>query len=408
MRRTLLVVPFIALLACGGAPASDGVAADDQALVACSPSSRAEVILWTQDAWLLDLASRLTPNAACMAFYVGVPLDASDKTKFHPEVEQEIARVHALGSNFHALAEFNWAAWQGWVDAGHGDWTAAAATFRQEMDDAGFDTFPGNSDTWLVQEFPTTLVHGRNGVSADTVRAHAVDVVRTLHENGKVHKLGATARAGDASHVTNVDGMVTDRGYLEELLSDGAFWREMSQHVRWWGEEVYAEPRDVCVESADVAERARAVDDFVFHVPRLADANPAATAEARAFFAKSFTPWLNGAWGTDGGYGDVRVTADQMGEFVSTQVYAVRAWAQKHDVPAGRLAWSWAPDSNEPPGQLDAVEHRLAASIDAAYDPNGGTASRACSPSGAFTFCQCNVAGAAFEDSWTNVFGVWK
>jgi hypothetical protein len=407
MRCTLLAVPFVALLACSGAP-SDAAITDDQALSSCSASSRAEVFLWTEDAWLLDLASRLKPNAACMDWFVGVSLDANDKTKFHANVEQEIARIHALGSNFHAIAEFNWSAWQRWVRAGNGDWAAAAATFRESMDDAGFDTFPGDSDTWLVQEFPTSLVHGSDGVSADTVRSNALAVVRALHEHGKVHKMGATARAGDSSHVTNIAGLETDRGYLEEFLSDGAFWHEMSQHVRWWGDEVYAEPRDVCVGSASVAERARALDEFVFHVPRLADANPSASAEARAFFAKSFTPWLNGAWETDGGYGDVRISADQMGEFVSTQVYGVRTWAHAHEVPAGRMAWSWSPKPGQPQADLDAIAARLAQSIDDAYDPHTGTASHACSPSGAYTYCQCAVAGAAFESSWANIFGTWR
>jgi hypothetical protein len=397
----------LALAACAGT-APEVAASDDEAVGACPASTRAEVILWTEDAWLMDVASRLTPDAKCMDWFVAIPLQAADKTQFHPNVKDEIAQVHTLGSNFHALAEFNWAAWEQWVAAGHGDWKQAASTFREEMDDAGFVTFEGNSDTWLVQEFPTTLVDGSNGEPAAVVREHAVDVVRTLHDGGKVHKLGATTRAGVASHQTNVYGMVADRGNLEDLLSDTDFWQQMSQHVRWWGEEVYAEPRDMCVGGVDVAERAVHIDDFVFHMPRLAEANPGATSAARAFFAKSFTPWLNGAWDTDGGYGDVRVTADQMRQFVSTQVYATRAWARSHDVPGGRMAWSWSPMSGEPHADIDGITARLAASIDDAYDPTSGAASRACSPSGAWTFCQCDVPGASFLDSWSRVFGAWN
>ena len=46
------------------------------------------------------------------------------------------------------------------------------------------------------------------------------------------------------------------------------------------------------------------------------------------------------------------------------------------------------------------LSKRLAAALHGAYDDGGGAARYACSPSGAYTFCQCAVSGASLNRGW--------
>ena len=130
--------------------------------------------------------------------------------------------------------------------------------------------------------------------------------------------------------------------------------------------------------------------------------------EAASRFVLGFV--LNAAWQAPAGYGNMALTADQMKHFVSTQVYAARAWAGAHAYPDGRIGFSWSPhDATSAPSyatDLASIAARLANAIHHAYDDGGGSAARACSPSGAYTWCQCSVAGAAFNDGW-DTFATW-
>lgn len=381
---------------------AENAASSDDAVDACS--ARNEVILWSSDAYLLTVAKHLAPNAACTDYYVGVPLDASDKTNFHPAVAREIAAVHALGANFHAVAEFQWGAWRDWIAASPGtrSWHAAGLELRARMKDAGFAMFSGNSDTWLINEFPSTILRSKDGVDKMVVRANALEAVRGLYEGGGVKKKGAIARSGTSS--TPGGGMAQYKGWLEELITDGAFWKGMNDHVRWWGEEVYADPHDVCVGTATLADRARHMNDYVFHMVRLADAGPAAAGPARDFFAHAYVPFLNGAWMTNGGYGDVRISEANMSAFLSEQVYATHAFADGR-ISGKRLAWAWTPSSaSSTPAELDSLGTRLADAMNGAFAKGSRFA---CSPSGAFTDCHCAVSGAKLDEVWHDDFGTW-
>ncbi len=407
MRRTWMlgVCAILATIgpACSGDGGAEAVSSTDEPVDGCS--SRTEVILWTESSWLMPVAQHLTPNLPCTHYYLGVPLEVADKTRFHANVAEEIAHVHALGSNFHALAEFEWGAWRNWIAESPGtrDWHSAGVEFRKRMDAAGFEIASGNSDTWLINEFPSTMLESKPGADKAETRAHAVSAVTGLFDGGAVRKKGVIARTGVGS--TPFPGMPEYKALLEDFLSDAPFWRAMNRYVRWWGEEVYADPHDVCVGTATVADRARHLNDYLFHTAKLAEAGLVQAAEARAFFRKTFTPFLNGAWMTDGGYGDVRITEPQMSAFLSQQVYSVRAFAEHDYTPAGRMAWSWSPD-NAVVSQtdVDALGKRLASAIDGAYARG---AAYACSPSGAYTYCQCDVPGATFDERWHDMFGAW-
>jgi hypothetical protein len=415
---SMVVMPLVA--GCSADAATDDgdeTDADVAALSGCS--SRTEVWLWAPSDPLTPVTGKLTPDLACTHYYVGLPLNVSSldgdpgKTHFHVKVKDEIDRVHARGTNFHAVAEFNVGAWRQWIQESPGtrNWHNAGLKFRTLMDEAGFDLHKGNSDTWYIQELGSTLVAGNAEIQASEVRANAVQMARGLYEGGKTRKLGAVTRAGIGQMSFSADGAYTaHKRNLKDFLTDGAFWTGMDRYIRWWQEEVYADPHAVCVAGATIGERARAINDFTMHMPRLAAAGPAAAAPARSFLARTYTPLLQGTWLHDDGYGNTKVTGDQMEAMLSLQVYATRAWSEAHRYPDNRIGFAWNPAavSEAQTKEVDVLGTRLARAINGAYkEGSTGGASFACSPSGAFTLCDCRVAGAKTRPQWGSFFDTW-
>jgi hypothetical protein len=372
-------------------------------------TNRTEVFFWTAGRDLGEVARYLTPNVACTHYYLTVSLVAADKTRFHAGVAGEIAKVHALGSNFHAVAEFNWTAWHDWVAANtaNEDWHAAGIEFRNRMATAGFDVHPGNSDTWIVQEFPTSLITGTATVDKKIVRAHALAAAHGLYEGTGNLKMGITTRAQIGSHLAPGSDLVQKarRLALEEFLSDAPFWNGMWRYVRFWTEELYEDPQDVCVPGATVAESQAHLNDFLFHLPRLAELGSAQTFAARKFLRRSFMPLETAAW-MNTGYGNNAIPADAWANFLALQVRATRAYRDTHAVPGSRIGFTWTPtplDATQA-AELDGIARRLAAAINDGYTKGPAFA---CDPSGNDTFCQCTVPGATFSETWGKNFNAW-
>jgi hypothetical protein len=371
-------------------------------------TERTEVILWTASRSLMPVAQHLAADRACTHYYYSIPLLAADKTRFHGDSATEIARVHALGPTFHAVAEFNISAWRDWVKAGNGTWYDAGVEFRHRAQAAGFDMFPGNSDTWFAQEFPSTLVYSSDAaMPSSQVRANMLEAVHGLWDGGDlVNKMGITTRLGSGSDVSDENVLRLQKQRLAAFLSDGAFWRTMSQYVRWWTEEVYPDPHDSCVGSASPGLRAQHINDYAFLMTKLAEEGGDATADARAFFRRSWTPLLNAAWGSNVGYGNNLVSADSFDRFLSTEVYSTVAWSDAHPEPGRRIGFAWQPAPIDPTSlaEVDVMGDRLAAAINDAYQKG---ASYACSPSGAYTWCTCDLPSAHFLSSWRDVYASW-
>ena len=84
------------------------------------------------------------------------------------------------------------------------------------------------------------------------------------------------------------------------------------------------------------------------------------------------------------------IPLEEMLNFVSEQVYAVRHYAgsHPHGAPAGRLGFSWQPTNNFslPPAEWAAakaaIAARIASAIHYAYRQGGASAEGACSPPG--------------------------
>lgn len=142
------------------------------------------------------------------------------------------------------------------------------------------------------------------------------------------------------------------------------------------------------------------------HFARHAEVGPDSANTAQSYLGRAYTPLMNAVWMADNGYGNTDVTLEQMQHHVSTQVYATRSWSNSHSYPDGRFGFAWARSEGVDDADLDVLAARLAQAIHYAWDEGGGAASSACSPSGAYTWCACNVEGAAFDDGW-DTFSVW-
>ncbi len=327
----------------------------------------------------------------CADYYIHLPAVAGDKT--HPRGGAAVDGVHAAGARFHAMAEFHWGEWS---NLGGMSWQQRGREFRARMLAAGYD--PAR-DTWGINELPSTTR------SDPSVRADVAALVQGLYEGSP----GSPAMGGAVYVIGMGSGTANFSVYkpaLEGWLSDAAFWKTMNQYVRWWGQETYQHPEDQCVGGVQVAARSAAINEFAMHVARLAAVGPAAAGAARSFFDESYVPLQSAFW-HGAPYGTEATTLEQMKHMVSTQVYASRAWAATHPYPDWRLALAWNDQlDGATEADLDELAARVAAAVRGAYDDGASTAAHACSPSGAYTWCACEVAGAAFNAGWST-FDAW-
>jgi hypothetical protein len=352
----------------------------------------AHVLTYNPNGWD-SLADAFEANPSpCANYLVHLPAVATDKTR--PRGPTQPASIRARKGRFFAVAEFDYAAWSARTDL---TWSEKGIEFRKRMDAAGYNVARG--DTWAIHSLPASLF------TEAAVRTNVINLVRGLYTG----PAGSMA-SGGVVLVTNTPHETTSftvyKPALRTWLVDGAFFTEMNKFVRYWGHEAYTSAKAVCVGGSTVAGRAERVNDFVMHPGRLAHASAAPTTAsmARTFFGTAYVPMMSAFWKSSGAYGATDVSLDAMKHHVSLQTYAARLWLETHTFPDGRLGFAW----DETAGTLaERVElaTRLAQSIRDAYAP-GATASRACSPTGAYTWCDCAVAESVFNDSW-KTFSTW-
>jgi hypothetical protein len=352
---------------------------------------QAQVLTYNPRGWqpLLDaLAANQTP---CAQYYIVLP-PISDKIT--PRGRRIVQAVRSKGPNFHPVAELSWTFWS----RQPGSWYSKGVAFRRKMAAAGYD--PARGETWAINELPSTIRS-----RADT-RQRARDLIRGLYNGppGSAPSAGAVFIVGVGQAMRNFGPY---KASLRGWLQDAAFWTAISPHVTWWAQETYASCARVCVPGrVRIAERSTAINDFSQHIAKLAFAGPPATGAARAFFDRAWTPVLTAFWRDEKGYGNNTIPHDTMLKFVSLEVYSARAWAGPRPYPDGRigLAWNRAPRGSTP-AERQALATRLAQAIQGAYG-DGGTAAKACSPNGAYTWCAPQLPGAAFNPGW-KTFETW-
>ena len=181
MRTVLaaLAVVGVIALSVGSAPAAQS---------ACP--YQGQVFIYGQNGWdtiTNALAANQTP---CVQYYI-VLTAVTGKTV--PRGRAAIDFVHAKGSNFHVLAEFNWTAWSKAAPA-NSNWFSKGVTFRRRMASAGYN--PALGDSWAVNELSTAV---RTKVAA---RTKVRDALRGLFRGprgsppmmGAAFNIGATQR----------------------------------------------------------------------------------------------------------------------------------------------------------------------------------------------------------------------
>ncbi|MBM4393231.1 MAG: hypothetical protein FJ090_19065 [Deltaproteobacteria bacterium] len=356
----------------------------------CDCPTDVEAVFYTASAWNVLADALLSDPSPCADYYLSIPAPSGDKTTARADVAGE---MHARSPRMHAMAEFHWGTWA----EEPGSWYDKGVTFRARMDAAGYDVDAG--DTWAINELPSTVRYD------DATRQDALDAFRGLHDGpaGSTPAKGAVFVVGMGHGTQNFS---VYEPYVQDWLDDATFWEQANLHVRWWAQEVYADPHYVCVDGSTTAERATAVNEYVQHFARHAEVGPDSANTAQSYLGRAYTPLMNAVWGSESGYGDTTVTLEQMEHFVSLEVYAARAWADDHGYPDGRVGFAWDRQDGVADADLEVLAGRLAAAIHYAYDAGGGAAQYACSPSGAYTWCACYVDGAAFDDGW-QTFEEW-
>jgi hypothetical protein len=349
----------------------------------------AAFVFYTQSAWNVLADALAADPSPCADYWISLPANSGDKTT--PRAEGEPETMRARSSRFHAAAEFHWATWSDEP----GDWYDKGVLFRERMVEAGYDVAAG--DTWAVNELPSTVR------SDPSVRADTLELFRGLYEGGAPVAQGIVFISG-MGHAT--ENFSVYKPYVQDWLEDADYWAAANLHVRHWAQEVYADPDHTCVADTTVAEVSAALNPYVEHFAWQAEVGPDSANTAQSYMGRAYLPLMNAVWNSaDDGYGNTAIDLESMFHFVSHQVYAARAWADSHNHPDGRVGFAWARYDVDD-ADLSALGERLASALHHAYDEGGGSAAGACSPSGAYTWCACEVEGAAFNAGW-ETFGSW-
>lgn len=351
------------------------------------------VLLYSEGTYELTLPNAFAAAAdRCTRYYVHLPALASDKTMPRGGAD----KVHALGPNFHAMAEFSWGAWRDWIAASPGtrDWAQAGQVFRQRMAAAGYDVAGG--DTWAINEFPLSTHSGDNDVWA-----HERSAVEGLYSGGGTTSQGVVYIAGMGQGLANFS---VYKPNIENWLQQDGYWADMNRYVRWFSVEVYADPHLSC--ASDVVSNRENIDAYLEHVPRLAAQGGAASQTAHDYLDHAYVPLLNAAFNSNNGFGDNVIPLEAFEKFSRLQVYATHVWAANHAYPGRRIGFAWAPQGTTA-GQESDLTGVIAGSVARAYPAGGfyGLGKYACSTNGSLDGCGCQVNGS-FNTGWDK-FGGW-
>jgi len=351
---------------------------------------QAQVLVYGQNGWA-TLTNALAANQTPCANYYVVVTAIGDKTK--PRGRGAVDAIHAKGPSFHALAEFNVGAWSKVKPA---SWAAKGRLFRQRMASAGYD--PAR-DTWAINELSSAAR------TKPITQSRMRDAMRGLFTGprGAAPQQGAVFVVGVGQQLVNFGPY---KSQVETWLGNSGWWTSVSPYVAWWGQEAYASCSKECVSGAKIAIRSTHLNEYVEHPARLAFAGPAPAVPARALFDRAYLPLMTAYWRDAKGYGNNRVSLAHMQALTSLEVYAARAWAIRNPYPDGRIGFAWNEHpAGATPAQVQALATRVAQSIAGAYG-DGGTAARACGPTGAYTWCKATLGGASFNPGWAT-FSSW-
>ena len=365
---------------------------------AAAPDCRPlRAVFYAASDWL-RLATKLAANPSpCAQHYISIPPLAAAKTQLRTD---QAWRIRALGPSFHALAEVHVPGWRAWITANNSSWYDAGVEVRRRMAAAGFDVSLG--DGWIVNEFSSGVRRG-----AGTARADMRGFVRGLYDGD-----GGTKARGGVFDIGIGQGLIdpsTYKSQLEGWFQDDGFWSDMSRYVSDWSQELYGDPRNYGVPGAPLTARGDRLDDYLRHQLVHARLGGPATGAARSFLESADSPLANAAWQWDSGFGWTMISAAQMEDYVSAQVYALRHFSALDGEPRDHWGFAWAPRNAtgmpraEFTSQTDAILDRLAAAIHDSGQPlTADPGSGACGS----LWCDDEIPGAWFNDAW-KTFTYW-
>lgn len=376
--------------------------ADAASTPGCRPL---RAVFYAEQDWL-RLAAKLAEHVSpCAQYYISIPPAGADKTTFRRD---QAWRIRAKGPNFHALAEVHMGAWRKWAIANNATWYQAGVEARRRMAAAGFDVTLG--DDWIVNELSS-------GVRRDTgaAREEVRDLVHGLYDgDGGPPTKGGVLDIGINQPSTGSSGLSNYKSQLEGWLQDSAFWQDMSRYVSDWSQELYGDIRNYAVPDVPLAGRRDFLNDYLQHQLVQARLGGNATAAARAFLNSAYSPLANAAWQWDFGFGWTMVPAEQMEDYVSAQVYALRHFSALDGQPQDHWGFAWHPRNAtgiapaDFTAQTNAILDRLATAIHDSAEPvdPSDPGIGACGPSGQNLWCSADLAGAWLNDGWKR-FTYW-
>src|SRR5207302_3459778 len=169
------------------------------------------------------------------------------------------------------------------------------------------------------------------------------------------------------------------------------------------------------VPGAPPALRRDYLNDYLQHPLMLAGAGPPAIDTARSFLQTTYSALANAAWERESGYGWTMVTPEQMEQYVSAQVDALRTFSTTSGQSQDHWGFAWAPRNASGLSAADfatqsgQILDRLAAAVrDSAQetdpeDPGSG----ACGPPGQNQWCVGDLEGARLTEAWKS-FRTWS
>jgi hypothetical protein len=346
------------------------------------------VVVYAQLDWNRVAASMAKEGYRCAEYYISVAPVRDGTGLYTSPNPGQAERIHSFGDRFHAIADFNVAAWTEWLAQNPGKtWKDAGIEWGRRINAAGYDSAGG--DVWGVNELPLEIFSDA-GVLSD---------MRELI-GGLSDGFGAKGLAYVVSPAQGSTDLESYRAGLRTLLEDDRFWQDMQRSVRFWAHEAYADPASCCVNGASTEEIATRMNEYFQVTLELADTVGAS--EAASFLGSAYVPMANAAWGWTEAYGDTAIPAADMNRFVAAEVFAMQSFQSQGREGAG-IGFAWAPlqqggTSTEQfltasAGILDHIARSIGRSFE--EDP-----SAACGDGG--DGCRCEADGASFNDAWAS------
>jgi hypothetical protein len=364
-----------------------------------------DAVFWGGAQWLVLGQALAADHSPCAEYFLTIPPRA-DRTMLMPAAQ--FNEVRALG--IHPVAEIRWTSptgWRAWVVSVPGrTFYEAGVLARQRMVARGLDVEAG--ETWAFNELTTEVLEGAPGA-----RAEVLEFLRGLYDGApgmpKARGIVFNVFIPSTSEPAEVAAY---KASLRAWLEDEPFWAELDGYVDVFANEVYPSSLSWGVSGAPLGQRAKRLNDYFQHMTILAEAGPKSLQAARSFLRRAYMPLANAAW-PHPGIGDTHLlSAELMQQYVSTQVYALRHYADAHPktVPQGLIGFAWAPITNPDDGSeegRDQIAARLAGAIRASTDELPTTPKDACGPPGDRLWCEGELEGAWFNTAW-RIFADWE